>query len=168
MRTKRLKETTATTGLRPNEAEQANNVSLDQVVDKLLVQYERESSPVAQRLSELKRFIFEEGEDMGLGVDAEPQTAQIIPVPPAKINVPSFANMVARLVENRDTLLDPKTVIAARAVLFVRTHYNDTVANELLSILESQYKLSVRPRKEVDSGAPSAPLAAGAAADIGG
>jgi hypothetical protein len=76
--------------------------------------------------------------------------------------------MVARLIENRDTLLDPKTVIAARAVLFVRTHYNDTVANELLSILESQYKLSVRPRKEVDSNAPSAPLAAGAAADIGG
>jgi hypothetical protein len=168
MKRKTLKEATATTGLRPNEAEQANNVSLDQIVDKLLVQYERESSPVSQRLSELKKFIFEEGEDMDLGTDLDPQASQDIPIPPAKINIPSFANMVARLIENRDTLLDPKTVIAARAVLFVRTHYNDTVANELLSILESQYKLSVRPRKEVDSNAPSAPLAAGAAADIGG
>lgn len=165
MKSKKLKETTATTGLRPNEANQANNVSLDQIVDKLLVQYERESSPVAQRLSELKKFIFEE-EDLGTDLDSQP--AQDIPIPPAKINIASFASMVARLVENRDTLLDPKTVIAARAVLFVRKHYNDTVANEFLSILESQYKLTARPRKEVDGDAPSAPLAAGAAADIGG
>lgn len=168
MKSNRLKEMTATTGLRPNEVGQANNVSLDQIVDKLLVQYERESSPVAQRLSELKAFIFEEGEDVDLGTDLGSQPTQPIPIPPAKINIASFANMVARLVENRDTLLDPKTVIAARAVLFIRKHYNDTVANELLSILETQYKLTARPRKEVDGDAPSAPLAAGAAADIGG
>jgi hypothetical protein len=169
MKKRTLKEVSATSGMYPGEAQEPNNVSLDQAVDKLLVQYERESAPAMQRLAELRKFIFEEGEDDAeLGPDVTPSASSDINIPPAKINIPSFATMVARLVENRDTLLDPKTIIAARAVEFIKTHYNQTVANELLNLLENQYKLSVRPRKEVDGNTPGAPLAVGAAADIGG
>lgn len=78
------------------------------------------------------------------------------PVPTPNLNLNLFATQLSRLINNYDTLLDPKTVILNRAKVYIQKNYNLTMATELLAILEKQFGISQRSsiQKSQDVQAP--------------
>ena len=170
------------------------NISLDQKVDRILVDAERQSSPlnsqhgqVVERFS-LSRMIFEADEvptedpagdvggadlgpafDDGGGTGEAGDKAPTVPDSPVpQINLDTFAARVARLATNYQTLLDPQTTILLRAQAFIATNYSGKLAQELSAKLQQQYGLTARTLDQRTSDQGSVPLAAGAAADVGG
>lgn len=83
------------------------------------------------------------GEDGGdLGGDAEADAGESEPVVATpKINLNDFARSVARLVNNFQSLLDPKTVILNRAESYITNNYDQRTAQELMQVLEQNYGL---------------------------
>jgi hypothetical protein len=174
---------------------QPQDASVDQKIDKYLIQYEREAIPqsamfggLAQpaqvqtppaiaRLQENKNglskkavknlmtYIFEAddlemdaagGDDAGGGLDlggdntepsgeggdVEQAPEQESPV----LNVQKFASNMARLVNNYDVMLDPKTAILNRAYVFLSENYNAETAKEFLIVMKKYYQLTPNSR----------------------
>lgn len=158
------------------------SVSLDQLVDKYLVRYERESVPTEgleapapsapeQQLNENKRsgknvttlvrYLLEQEapeppieeeppaddamdmggmDDMGdTGAESEPAPAETPVMNVPKINLDDFCRSVARLVNNYDALLNPKTVILNRAAEYLKVNYNELTQKQFLSIMQQNY-----------------------------
>lgn len=63
-------------------------------------------------------------------------------VPKPQINLSIFANKVSRLINNFDSLVNPKIVVLNRVYAYIRQNYDENTAKELLIILESTYNLS--------------------------
>lgn len=161
----------------PRQTNQPQDISLDQKVDKYLIQYEREaikksemfnglgqtpraSAPLAiaqlQEKASLFALLFEQeeegadaGMDMGGGDDAaagadtggeggeeEPQ------IPEPQLNIQRFAANLARLVNNYDVMLDPKTVILNRAYAYLLKNYNEQTAIEFMVNMKKYYQLT--------------------------
>ena len=185
-------------------------ISLDQVVDRYIVRYERESIPLEGKpngpgiaplpgsqpaggsqtsLEETKglegvlQFLLSEqaapedeppaedaaseeappgGDDMGGGLgDApdlggdegggmmdepggEPAPEESTPVVNTpQINLNEFARSIARLVNNYDALLNPRTIILNRVEAYLRSNYNETTAKYFMQIMERNYGLHV-------------------------
>lgn len=93
------------------------------------------------------------GGDAGGGAAQPTQAAMKTP----RLDLAKFAGAVARLVENYDQLLDPKTTILNRARTYVLNNYNEAMAEQLMTILQSNYDLSTEQPEN-----PEAPLAVGA------
>lgn len=183
------------------------NASLDQIVDRYLLQYEKEAvplnaepedklpqrQPVAERKqqrSHFYRFIMEQdapadagaaptdtsGADAGVGGDTgggdagggtEPGAeAAVAPVP--KINIRHYAEGVARLVNNYQTLLDPKSVILTRAMYYISKNYSPKLAKEMMGILERDFGLTPKSMTQQKNEEPAAPRQANAGPDSGG
>lgn len=174
---------------------QPQDASVDQKIDKYLIQYEREAipqsamfgglgqapqiktPPAIARLQENKKksiknlmnYIFEAddlemdaaaagGDDAGGGLDlggdsdasggggdageVESSPAQESPV----LNVQKFASNMARLVNNYDVMLDPKTAILNRAYVFLSENYNQETAKEFLIVMKKYYQLTPNSR----------------------
>lgn len=83
-----------------------------------------------------------------------------------RFNVRNFAQSVARLVLNYESLLDPRTTILNRARFFIEKNYDAGVARQMMDILEIQFGLS--PRMPEANGGVAAPLAGGAWTGVGG
>ena len=168
------------------------NVSLDQVIDRYIVRYERESIPQTgmpgpaptpaaspapetlaqqstptsleeQQLLKLKSLLFEQetppeepAEDAGaadLGGDAggdtddagdagggtAPEGPPIVNTP--KINLNDFTRSIARLINNYDALLNPRSIILNRVEEYMRTNYDERTAKMFLQIMERNYGL---------------------------
>lgn len=117
----------------------------------------------------LKSFLFEQdepvpggtpdlgalgGPDVGLGGDAGAggESAPEINVPKPQINLSIFANKVARLISNFDSLVNPKIILLNRAYAYIRQNYDENTAKELLIILETNYEITNQtiPEKERD------------------
>lgn len=62
-----------------------------------------------------------------------------------KIDLNSFAQSVARLVGNYQSLIDPKTLIINRAEQFIASNYDEKTAKDLMTILDSTY--DIRPQE---------------------
>jgi hypothetical protein len=153
----------------PASTMQPKNISLDQKVDHYLLQYERDSSPNAPKMSsssnipipsipesknvKIKRILFEADEDLagglgdldlGSGGEEKSNTGSeanpVVPVPKLNINV--FAERVARLVYNYEALLDPRTIILNRAQAYLSKNYSPNMAKELMALLQTNYGLS--------------------------
>lgn len=160
----------------PRQTIQPQDISLDQKVDKYLIQYEREaikksemfnglgqtpraSAPLAiaqlQEGTSLFALLFEQeeegadaGMDMGGGDDAagadtggeggeeEPR------IPEPQLNIQRFAANLARLVNNYDVMLDPKTVILNRAYAYLLKNYNEQTAIEFMVNMKKYYQLT--------------------------
>jgi hypothetical protein len=144
------------------ETYQPSNISLDQKVDRLIMQYERDSSPSTAdkfirskkplpnisdnkkiKIKSFQKLIFEAddldlgGNDAGGGMDmgSEPDLGGGLgdiggdtgdsdksfeppaPTPSPKLNLNNFAGRVAMLLQNYDSLIDPRTVILNRIQL---------------------------------------------------
>lgn len=148
-------------------------VSLDQLVDKYLVRYEREAVPAegpveappsaapitesSSKLKQLVSFLLEQEvpeppvedmpaeeppmDDAGAGTeptgDAAPSETPAMNTP--KINLNDFSRAVARLVNNYDALLNPKTIILNRAAEYIRVNYNELTAKQFVSLMEQNY-----------------------------
>jgi hypothetical protein len=82
------------------------------------------------------------GVDDGLGGDAggEDEAAKPVLSTP-KINLNDFARSVARLVNNFQALLDPKSTILNRVEAYITNNYDAKTANELMQTLETNYSL---------------------------
>lgn len=107
------------------------------------------------------------GEDTGGGDTPEPGAeAPVAPVP--KINVRKFAEGLARLVNNYQTLVDPKTIILNRAMYYIAKNYSPRLAKELMSILERDFNLTPKTKAQVQAEYPPAPRQANAGPDNGG
>ncbi|MFA6049926.1 MAG: hypothetical protein WC761_01895 [Candidatus Paceibacterota bacterium] len=174
-------------------------VSLDQVVDRYIVRYERESIPLTgepgpgpspgsqpaggspstmeegANLKGLMNFLFEQappppledeppaeddpaalggdttadpggGLDMGdEGGDAggapPPNAPPVVNTP--KINLNDFSRSVARMVNNFDALLNPKTIILNRVEAYLKSNYDERTAKHFMQIMERNYGLNV-------------------------
>jgi hypothetical protein len=80
------------------------------------------------------------GGDLG-GTDPAP-TATDIQIPKPQINLSVFANKVARLIDNFESLVNPKVILLNRVYTYIRQYYDENTAKELLIILESNYNIS--------------------------
>lgn len=95
--------------------------------------------------------------DLGGGDDTgndtgEGQPQQLVPVP--QININTLAPKVARLVNNYQTLLDPKNTILRRVHAFILKNYDANVANELMYMLSKNFQLTIQdPVKQNTSAA---------------
>lgn len=165
------------------------NVSLDQVIDKYVVRYERESIPqtgmpgpgpnpaattppetLAQQpspssleerqLRSLSNLLFEQdaptdeppadepppdegdtgGGDTGGGGDGPPPEGPPVVNTP-KINLNDFTRSIARLINNYDALLNPRSIILNRVEEYIRTNYDERTAKMFIQIMERNYGL---------------------------
>jgi len=144
------------------------NVSLDQAIDRYLVRYEREAIPSSAMyesafakgsLIDLFEAIMKEqddpmaGMDMGDdagggmddaggdsggggGTDGPPMTKT------PRIDLNNFAMGVARLVNNYQSLIDPKSIILNRAEQYIANNYDERTGKELVDMLKNNYGLS--------------------------
>jgi len=102
------------------------------------------------------------------GSDAEGDGAGGSTVPVPKINVRKFAEGVARLAINYDTLLDPQSVILNRAMYYISKNYSPRLAKELVSILEQDFKLSAKSNIKGGENVYAMPFAGGSGPESGG
>jgi len=140
-------------------------------------------SPLSERKRSLYSMLFEQdapAESAGGGGDAggggggggggetpEPGAeAPVTPVP--NINIRRFAEGIARLVNNYQTLIDPKTIILNRAMYYISKNYSPRLAKEMMSILERDFDLTPKTKSEVQAEYPPAPRQANAGPDSGG
>ncbi len=178
--------------------------SVDEKIDKYLLQYEKESVPLnnkeapernslaekreRRKSKDLYSFLFEQdaaadpaaaeppadpaadaggGDDSGGGDDVKPGAeAEVAPVP--KINVRKFAEGVARLASNYETLIDPKTIILNRAMYYISKNYSPRLAKEFMSILQRDFDLTPKSISQREAEYPAAPRQAGSGPDDGG
>ena len=78
--------------------------------------------------------------------------------PKLPLDIDSFSKRVARLVKNRDALLDLETVIINRALNFLTEHYDEAHARAMLEVLDEQFDFNIdNPAQPIE-----APYAVGA------
>lgn len=82
------------------------------------------------------------GGGIGGGDDSGDGESKEINVPKPQINLAVFANKIARLINNFESLVNPKIILLNRAYAYIRQSYDENTAKELLIILESNYDLS--------------------------
>ncbi len=174
------------------ETYQPSNISLDEKVDRLIMQYERESSPSKadkfmtnskpipnisdSRILRKKSFqslIFEADDldlggsgDMGGGMDSsggpdlgggglgdigggdsDKSFEPPVPVPSPKLNLNNFAGRVATLIQNYDSLIDPRSVMLNRIQLYIKQNYSEKMSNELMIKLQRDYGLTANMKQ---------------------
>lgn len=184
--------------------DQPKDVSLDQVVDRYIVRYEKESIPTTnsyegEMFENVKHFgtvlteVLNEaddelpaeepadpasndgfGDDLGSTTevggggtkqaDAEAERP-IINTP--QINLQEFAKNVARLVNNFETLLNPKDIILNRVENYVLTNYDQRTAEEFMSVLDTNYGLRTPEKRDENENDIPTPYAAGALSSEG-
>lgn len=137
-------------------------VSLDQIVDRYFIRYEKESIPTAEdedmkttmmnefvvssNVKKLTNFLFEQDAPPPAGLPpvdggggGPPKPAPVLATP--TINLNDFARSVARLVNNFEALLDPKTVLLNRAEAYIASNYDEKTARFFKEIMENNYGL---------------------------
>jgi hypothetical protein len=178
------------------------NVSLDQVVDKYIVRYERESIPQTgapgpgptdasapspetleeRQLRGLMNILFEQdapppddgggggglgGGDEGGGSGKAPEGPPVINTP--KINLNDFSRSLARLINNYDALLNPKSIILNRAEAYIKSNYDERTAKMFMQIMERNYGLhATNTEYSSTSGSGEGDFPTPAAANAGG
>ena len=155
-----------------DEPDAPASASVDEQIDKLLMQYEKLSTPdEEQQLQEMIRkgsllFILEqdepeeepeeEGEEEEAIEDADEEDAEAeeeeADAPEEEtpsIDIGTFAAKVARLADMPDKVLDLKSAIINRAIQYLETNYDDNVAKEFETALMDKFQLAV-PEEEVE------------------
>lgn len=144
-------------------------VSLDQVIDRYLIRYEKESIPISDNIGlnklpmlEIKngnnvkflhKFLFEQedpvaagdeekptGDDASVATDSSTGTEEKTSVFKTPIiNLNDFARSVARLINNFEALIDPKTIILNRAEAYISSNYDSQTAKQFTETMEQNY-----------------------------
>lgn len=84
------------------------------------------------------------GEDAGggdgdAGGGPPPEGSPVVNTP--KINLNDFSRSVARLINNYDALLNPRSIIINRVEEYIRTNYDDRTAKMFMQIMQRNYGL---------------------------
>lgn len=146
------------------------NTSLDQLVDRYFRQYEKEAisgqySVQESWKSKFKSFMNEAddlglpdasagaGDDLGLGgglgdAGGAPAQEKKPEVLPPDINIERFAELVFGLMENYESLLDPKNTILNRAELFVAKNYSPRHADKIRTFIQTKFGFNVKEREQ--------------------
>ena len=100
--------------------------------------------------------------------ETQPHTPEVegADVAKPKINVNNFARGVARLVTNFRDLLDPERVILNRAKAYIARNYDEQAAEQLMKVLDLQYK--IRPLQTQKDFGPRPPAAGAGGEPSGG
>lgn len=157
-----------------NLPEKETGDSLDAQVDRYLSDYEASSRTAKHEGRDfrrtVKRLMSEAGDDDELdlggddaGGEAETETE---PAPePTKpsagdIDIEEFANSVARLIQNYDTLLEVQSTLIRRATNFVSKNYDQTVIDGFETAMRDKHGLvDGETKQEVDDEMFAAPAA---------
>jgi hypothetical protein len=124
--------------------------SLDRLVDKSLIHYEKQSMVKKSDEDDLLEWalmthrvilLAEADEDKGdkSGPTPSPDTGE------STLDPEEFAANVAMLCENHERLLDIHTAISNRAYLYVTKNYDKDLANRFREILASKFKIYLDP-----------------------
>lgn len=169
------------------------DISLDEKVDHFLIMGERESIAGSQQfasqqeskkptfLKSLMHNLFEANPsddiadptatpDASGGLDLGGDTTDgnvekgPPPVPTPKIDIETFAKNIARLVNDYQTLIDPKRVIINRSKAYIEKNYNPEIAKQLMSILDTEYNLSPESLSDKENNIVN-PMGAGSIGD---
>lgn len=146
--------------------------SVDDQIDSYIIKFEKESAEAVQseeemifealRTKSMLRFLLEQDDVSDLSLpDADP-TAEppdatdepegseepkedIKPAPLVKtaIDIDAFTKKVARLVMMCDRLLDVKSVIINRSLMFLKKNYTDDHIERMKEILETQFDFNM-------------------------
>lgn len=151
--------------------------SVDSQIDSVMLRYQNESSvePEEVESSQLHQegyrmpdnwnLLLEAGEEgeapdpsdiMAIG-DDYPQATEPADPKKQKIDIDEFAQKVANLAENYESLLNIKPVIIKRAQLILEDGYPPDVVNEFLEILEREFGLTPNGDADVEDDEPMAP-----------
>lgn len=115
------------------------NVLLEQPVQNEPVEDEDEEpqdEPEAEVDAEEDNF------ESPVGSDRQKSNTPATP-PKLPLDIDSFSKRVARLVKNRDALLDLETVIINRALNFLTEHYDEAHARAMLEVLNEQFDFNI-------------------------
>lgn len=82
-----------------------------------------------------------EGMEDEVGGGAPPGGPPVVNTP--KINLNDFSRSIARMVNNFDALLNPKTVIINRVEAYLKSNYNERTAKQFMQIMERNYGINV-------------------------
>lgn len=103
------------------------------------------------------------GGDAGAGGDDAPATSPDAGAPKSppvidtpKMNMNSYCRAVARLVDNYEALLDPKTTIFNRAKEYIRVNYDEATAKMFEEVMEQQFGVTPTPAQRDQRMAPPA------------
>ena len=152
-----------------DEPDASSAVSVDEQIDRLLMQYEKLSLPDEedQLLEMIKsaslQFILEQDEEE----PAEEEPAEEEPAEEetedeaapdeeedqedsTEIDLATFAAKVARLAEMPEKVLDLKSAIINRAIQYLAANYDRSVASQFEAALMDKFQLAV-PEEEVET-----------------
>jgi len=190
-----IEQAPGTSNVSAGNTSQPSFSSLDQAMDHYLFSYEKMALPNAENpLAEIKnkslsKILFE-AEEMGLdgptgsddagggdldlgGLggddDAKGGDKEVVKLPQTpNINLEKFSADVARMINNREALLDIKNTMLRRVNAFMTQNYNPQIAEELMISLKTNYGLSTEtPSQEIQK--YQAPFSSQAAGDtLGG
>lgn len=182
--------------------EEIKNASLDQVVDRYIIRYEKESIPTTQSyenemFENIKHFskilteVLKEAEDdktdntnnndglsdnnesdfggdltstteIGGNTTKKSDSSKQKPViNTPQINLQEFTKNIARLVNNFETLLNPKDIIINRVENYILTNYDQRTAEEFIELLDKNYSLRTLEKNEDNQENIPTPYAAG-------
>jgi len=82
------------------------------------------------------------GGDTGGDTGGEEGGGEEVNIQEPQLNIQRFASNVARLVNNYDVMLDPKTVILNRAYAYLLKNYNQQTAIEFMVNMKKYYQLT--------------------------
>ena len=151
-----------------DEPDEVSSSSVDEQIDKLLLQYEKLSVPdEEQALQEMinkgsLRFILEqeepeeEAEEEEAVEDPDEEAAEAEEEADApeeeapSIDIGTFAAKVARLAEMPEKVLDLKSAIIDRAVQYLQENYDDNVAKDFEEALLDRFQMAV-PETEIEN-----------------
>lgn len=95
--------------------------------------------------------------DLGGGGETNPPPAQKPPViDTPKINLESYTRAVARLINNYEALMDPKTTIFNRAKEYIRVNYDEATAKMFEELMEQDYNIRATEKQRDQTNAPHA------------
>jgi hypothetical protein len=189
-----IEQTPGSSNVSATNTSQPSFASLDQAMDHYLFSYEKMALPNAENpLAEIKnkslsKILFEADE---MGLDGPPSDSsggdgldlgglggddaggvdnkEVVKLPQTpNINLEKFAADVARMINNREALLDIKNTMLRRVNAFMTQNYNPQMAEELMISLKTNYDLSTEsPSQEIQK--YQAPFSSQAAGDtLGG
>jgi len=92
------------------------------------------------------------GEDAG--APAAPPSPPVIDTP--KMNMNNYTRAVARLINNYESLLDPKTTILNRAKEYIRVNYDEATATMFEQVMEKQFGITRTVERRDQRQAPGA------------
>jgi hypothetical protein len=133
------------------------HASLDAQVDNFLGKYEKNAKEVHERRTTFGWLMTEapdDGEEADLSGDADEGEGEETPdAPPADepvqkltsqdINIEMFANNVARLIENYDSLLEVRSTLVRRAINFIADNYDEETILQFKNALSDEHGIEV-------------------------